>query len=90
MKISLPPLHAPRSTLHAPRLRERGIAVISVLALVAIVLIYVAANIRTLNTLDGDLKVIERQQIRRLKTATQAAKTVSAANTTPEIQTAHE
>lgn len=71
------------------RPRERGMALFSVLALVAIVLIYMAANIRTLNLLDGELKLLERQQTHRLKTASQAVKTVSASNVAPEIQLTH-
>ena len=80
--------HAPRSTLHVSRARERGIAVLSVLALVAIVMVYVAANVRTLHSLDGELKLVERRQIHRLKVATPAAHSPSVTNSTPSLRPA--
>ena len=46
---------------------ESGIALIVVMALLAIILIYVTANIRTLNHLQRDLKLIEQKQQQRLK-----------------------
>ena len=103
--MNLPPFHAlrltlyaprsnapdsPRSTLHARHPRERGMAVISVLALVAIVLIYMTANIRTLNALDGELKLLERQQTHRLKASSRTAKIVHVPNAAPETQPAHD
>jgi hypothetical protein len=50
----------------SPRQREQGVATIVILALLSIVLIYVAANVRTLDTLGRELKLVEKQQIRRL------------------------
>jgi hypothetical protein len=90
IKLSIPPIHAIRNTQYASRPGERGMAVISVLALVAIVLIYMAANIRTLNTLDGELKLLERQQTTRLKSSSRTAKTVRLPNAAKEPQPAHE
>jgi hypothetical protein len=50
-----------------PRRREeRGVAVIVVLALLALIFLYIAANARTLDHLNRELKLIEKQQIRRL------------------------
>jgi len=43
-------------------------AVIVVLALVSIVMIYLAFNLRTLASLGRELRLVERQQIGRLKT----------------------
>ncbi len=40
-------------------------AVIVVIALIAIVLVYVGGNARTLDQLGRELKLVERQQIRR-------------------------
>ncbi len=48
---------------------ERGMAVVVMLALITLLLIYVAANLRSLNQLDGELKWIDQQQIRRLNAA---------------------
>lgn len=42
-------------------------AVIVVISLLAIILIYLAGNIRCLNLLKRDLTLIERQQTRRLE-----------------------
>jgi hypothetical protein len=50
----------------SPRRREQGMATIVVLALLSIVLIYVAANVRSLDILGRELKLVEKQQIRRL------------------------
>jgi hypothetical protein len=62
--MNLPPPHAAR----APR-RQSGSAVIVVLALLAIILIYVAGNLRTMANLGRELKLVERQQIHRLQAA---------------------
>jgi hypothetical protein len=91
MRIPIPSIHATRNTQYGslPR-RQAGMAVICVLALIAIVLIYTAANIRTLNNLGEELKLLERQQIHRLKIAAQASPALSATNSAPENQPAHE
>jgi hypothetical protein len=54
------------------RRRQKGMAVIVVLALVSLVLVYVAANLRTLHHLTSDLKLIERAQKQRLQSVTEA------------------
>jgi hypothetical protein len=43
--------------------------VIVVMALLAIILVYVAGNLKTLANLGRELKLLERQQIRRLQSA---------------------
>jgi hypothetical protein len=48
------------------RAAQRGVAVIVVLALLAIILLYVGANARTLYYLGRELRLIERQQLQRL------------------------
>ena len=53
----------------APHARERGSAVVVLLALLAIMLILVAANGKTLLNLQKELRLIERQQLLRLHTA---------------------
>jgi hypothetical protein len=61
-------------------------AMIVVLVLVSIVFIYLGANLRTLHVLGRDLRLIERQQIRRLATkpaATPAPAQVGATNQPP-------
>ena len=79
MKLS--PLHASRFTLQVSRRprRQSGSAVIVVLALLAIMLIYVASNLRTLYSLGCELKLLERQQVQRLQ------KTGQATNAPPAI-----
>ena len=64
-------LTAPRTPQHVAttKRRQSGSAVIVVIALLAILLVYVAGNIRTLSNLGRELRLLERQQIRRLQTA---------------------
>lgn len=61
--------HAPRTTHDASRRngRQRGSAVIIIMALIALILVYVAANVRTLSNLGRELRLLERQQTMRLK-----------------------
>ena len=62
-------LHAPRSTLHALRstARQSGSAVIVIMALLAILLLYMAYNLQTLANLGRELRLLERQQTHRLQ-----------------------
>ncbi|MEI6392980.1 MAG: hypothetical protein WCT12_17980 [Verrucomicrobiota bacterium] len=55
----------------APRFRRReeGMAVIVVIAILAILLVYVAGNIRALYCLGAELRLVEKQQKQRLETA---------------------
>jgi len=53
--------------------RERGMAVVVVLALTSVLLVYVAANLRSLGLLDRELKRVEQKQIQRLDKATSGA-----------------
>jgi hypothetical protein len=57
------------------RRRQSGSAVIVVMALLAIILVYVAGNLRTLNNLGRELNLVERQQTRRLQRASQTTNT---------------
>jgi hypothetical protein len=59
MKISS---HESRGPNHS----RSGMAVIIVLAFVAIILIYLAANARTLLWLERDLRLVEQKQVLRL------------------------
>ena len=70
--MKLPAVHASRRPG-----RQAGSAVIVVLALLTIIMIYVAGNLRTLTSLDRELKLLERQQIHRLQA------TASATNSPP-------
>jgi flagellar basal body-associated protein FliL len=81
--MKLPPFHASRITPYAsrPRRRQSGSAVIIVMALVTIILVYVAANIRTLSSLGHELKLLERQQTRRLQMAAPKTNAPPAATT---------
>ena len=56
----------PKIHLKSGRRAERGSAVLVVLALLAIILVYVAYNVRTLDLLRQDVRLVERQQLRRL------------------------
>jgi hypothetical protein len=70
--------HASRITHHVcrPPRRQSGSAVIVVIALLALILVYVAGNLRTINSLGRELKLLERQQTRRLQSATQKTNTL--------------
>jgi hypothetical protein len=52
--------------MHPPQ-REQGSAVIVVLALIFLTLAYVAYNHRTLQSLDREVKLIEKRQFQRLQ-----------------------
>jgi hypothetical protein len=56
--------HESRITNHS----RSGMAVILVLAFLAIILIYLAGNARTLFWLERDLKLVEQKQVHRLAT----------------------
>ena len=47
------------------RQRRDGTAVIVMLALLSIILVYAAANIRSLSRLDREIKLVDQRQIRR-------------------------
>jgi hypothetical protein len=55
------------SRRHAARRGERGFLVIALLAIVAIMLIYINVNVRLLGNLKRELKLVEQQQIQRLE-----------------------
>ena len=63
----------------SPQSNRSGLATIIVLAVIAIMLVYITANVRALNTLDKELKLVEQKQIKRL--AEQNAKVLSITNT---------
>ena len=69
--MNLPQVHTSRfKLLDSPRSgRQSGSAVIIVMALLALILVYVAGNLRALTNLGRELKLLERQQIRRLQHA---------------------
>lgn len=63
---------------------SRGSAVIVVLALLALLLVYVNANLTSLHRLGRDLKAIERHQLRRLQTLAPQTNAPSAAVSGPQ------
>jgi len=65
--MKLPAVHASSRPC-----RQGGSAVIIVLALLTIIMIYVAGNLRTLNSLGRELKLLERQQVQRLQATARA------------------
>jgi hypothetical protein len=58
-----------------PPRRQSGSAVIVVIALLALILVYVAGNLRTINSLGRELKLLERQQTRRLQAVSRSTNT---------------
>ena len=70
--MKLPFAHVSRITDHASR-RQRnqgGSAVIVVIGLLAIIMVYMAGNIRTLTNLGRELTLLERKQTQRLQAKT--------------------
>lgn len=64
MKIS----HVNR--ISAGRSNERGYVVMTLLAMLAVLLLFIMVNIRYLRDLDRELKLVEREQIHRLQKRT--------------------
>jgi hypothetical protein len=60
-------LLSPHSNPAKVHRQQGGSAVIVVMALVAILLLYVAGNLRTLDHLSRELKLLEKKQVRRLQ-----------------------
>lgn len=58
---------------HHRRSQRQGMAVIVVIALLAIISIYVAANVRTLHYLKRNVSLVEQKQLRRLQAHDRAA-----------------
>ncbi len=67
--MKLPSFHSSRFTFHVSRSsrNQNASAVIIIMALIALILVYVAANVRTLANLGRELRLLERQQTLRLK-----------------------
>lgn len=67
--MKLPSFHVSRFTLHTPHFtrKESGSAVIVIMALLSILLLYMAYNLRTLANLGRELRLLERQQTHRLQ-----------------------
>jgi len=63
--------------------RNEGMAVIVVLILVSIIMIYLAFNLHTLACLDRELRLLDRQQTRRLQAASLSAAGQSRTNRPP-------
>ena len=66
MKVA-PHNRGPRYRHPGARRGERGFLVIALLAIVAIMLLYVNINVRLLGNLKRELKLVEQQQIQRLE-----------------------
>ena len=69
-----------RARIGVRRNGEEGMAVILVIALLAILLIYISAGVRTLNNLGRDVRLIEKQQIQRLQQAAGTTNRVAITN----------
>jgi type II secretory pathway component PulK len=54
-----------RSAAHGSRATERGVAVIIVLALIAVLMILVASNVRALQQLQRELRLVEHKHLQR-------------------------
>lgn len=71
-----------------PKTNRSGMATIIVLAILAIMLVYITANVRAISALHQELKLVEQRQMHRL--AVQNGKILSNTNSLPaEPQAAH-
>ncbi len=61
-------LRRPAHTIRNEEHPQRGSAVIVLLFLLAILLIYIGGNLRTLDSLGRELRILEQRQTRRLET----------------------
>lgn len=66
--------------------RRSGSAVLAVILLLAIVTIYIGANVRAVSALNREIKLVERQQLRRLQAQSQTSATNSPSLTPPPAQ----
>jgi hypothetical protein len=57
------------------RRREKGLATITMLALLSIVITYLSVNMRSIDHLHRELKVLEQEQIKRLNDRAAATNT---------------
>jgi len=78
-----------KSAIPRRRPHEQGTAVIVVIALFAIMLLFLGMSLRGLNYLRQDLKLIEQQQLRRIRQAPVAYNTAwtnaPSTNSSPRI-----
>ena len=72
---------------HRSRKGQQGTAVIVLLFLLAILLIYIGGNLRTLDSLGRELKILEQRQARRLETFARTNVFSAASITAPETAT---
>ncbi len=61
------PSNAERGTRNAGRTRQRGSATILVLALVAILFVYLNRNQLTLHSLKRELRLVEEKQLKKFQ-----------------------
>jgi len=64
----------------SPTRRQDGVAIVVILAMLVIMLLYVAANVRALDYLGRELKLLEQRQVQRLNSSTAPTNSVSGTN----------
>jgi hypothetical protein len=64
---------------------EQGMAVILVIAILSIILIFVAGNLRALHLLRNDVRLIEKQQTNRLASVGPITNSPPITNTAPAV-----
>ena len=75
----------PAFPYHATRHRQSGIAIIVVLALVVLVLLYLTGTLRAFHALGRELKLLDRQQTRRLQVLSTSTNSPAAQTNTNEL-----
>jgi hypothetical protein len=65
--------------IHRRRQGQRGFLVIALLAIISIMLVYIAANLHVLAALKQDLRLVEQKQVQRLAKMHEPVATTNAA-----------
>lgn len=71
---------AMKTRTSSPTRRQDGVAIVVILAMLVIMLLYVAANVRALDYLGRELKLLEQRQVQRLNSSTAPTNSVSGTN----------
>jgi len=77
--------HSHKSLVSRFGRNEEGMAVIVVIALFAIMMLFMGMSLRSLDYLRQDLKIIERQQLQRIQQRSSVTNAVIATNTVLEL-----
>ena len=70
----------------SPRRRKQGVAVVVVLALLAILMLYITANVRSLRIMSQEIKLVEQRQLRHWNATAIAPLPAAATNASTVVE----